>query len=224
MRDEADSRDAGTRGSAEDGAQHREEPGGDSGLQQVADDEGHEALHQALLKRHVREGDHPRQAQDVHGEDGREGGRRHGEHAAVGAALGGQAGDRGDQEIAEDVAERGEGPADVRAGENRGARDAEQSVGGDGDEASAGTQGRAHGQRAERTERDGHGRERQRNRHAGEDDQGDRARGDERDLTNDRAAEAVGEDAVAARSCGGGDGQRGHAMPFDGANGLLFNS
>ena len=144
--------------------------------------------------------------------------------SAVGATLGGQAGDRGDEEVAEDVAEGGEGPAHVRAGEDRSTRDAEESVRGDGDEASARTEGRTHRESAKRTERDGHGRERQRNRHAGEDDQGDRASGDERDLTNDRAAEAVGEDAVAARSCGGGDGQRGHAMPFDGANGLLFNS
>ena len=221
--DEADSRCAGARGSAEDGAQHREGAGGHGGLQQVADDEGNEALHQALLKGHVREGDHPGQARDVHGEEGHDGGRRHGHDAMVGAALGGQAGDRGDEEVAEDVAEGGEGPTDVRAGEDRGTGDAEDCVRRDGGEATTRTQGRADREGTERAERDRHGREGQRDRDAGQHDHGDRARSDQGDLADDRAAEAVGEDAILARG-DGGSGQRGHTAPFNRANSLSFNN
>ena len=221
--DEADSRNAGARGSAEDGAQYREGSGGHGGLDQVTDDKGHEALGQALRKRHVRKRDHPGQAEDVHGEEGHERGRRHREDATVGAALGGQTRDRGDEEVAEDVAEGREGPADVRAGEDRGARNAEEGVRRDGDEASARTEGRTDRESTKRAERDGHRREGQRDRDTGQHDHGDRTRGDQGDLANDRAAEAVGEDAVLARG-DGGSGQGGHTAPFNRANSLSFNN
>ena len=167
--------------------------------------------------------DHPGQAEDVHGEEGHERGRRHREDAAVGATLGGQAGDRGDEEVTEDVAEGGEGPAHVRTGEDRSTRDTKESVRSNGDEASARTEGRTDRERAKRTERDGHGREGQRDRDAGQHDHGDRTRGDQGDLTDDRATEVVGEDAVLARG-DGGSGQGGHATPFNRANSLSFNN
>ena len=209
--------------SAEEGAQHREGSGGNSSLDEVADDEGNEALGQALRKRHVGEGDHPRQARDVHGEQGGQGDGCHREDTAVGAALRGQAGDGGDQEVAEDVAEGSEGPADVRTGEDRSARDTEEGVRADGDEASARTQGRTHRQGTECTERDGHRREGQRDRDAGQDDHGERASGDQSNLADERAAKTVGENAVLARG-NGGSGQGGHTTPFNRANGLSFNN
>ena len=74
---------------------------------------GTKPLASPCAKRHVGEGDHPRQAQDVHREERHKRGRCHREDTAVGAALRGQTRDCGDQEVAEDVAEGGEGPADV---------------------------------------------------------------------------------------------------------------
>ena len=171
----------------------------------------------------MREGDHPGQAQDVDGEEGHDGGRRHGSDATVGTALGCQAGNRGDEEVAEDVAEGGEGPADVRAGEDRGAGDAKNRVRRDGGEASARTEGRADREGTQRTERDRHGGEGQRDRDAGEDDHGDRAGCHQGDLADNRAAEAVGKNAVLTRG-DGGSGQGGHTTPFNRANSLSFNN
>ena len=142
---------------------------------------------------------------------------------AVGATLGRQAGDRSDEEVAEDVAEGREGPADVRAGEDRDTHNAEEGVRSDRDEASARTEGRADREGTQRAERDGHGREGQRDRDAGEDDHGDRASGHQGDLAGDRATEAVGENTVLTRG-DGGSGQGGHTTPFNRANSLSFNN
>ncbi len=137
--------------------------------------------------------------------------------------LGGQTRDCDGEEVAEDVAEGSEGPADVRTGEDRSARDTEEGVRADGDEASARTQGCTHRQGTECTERDGHRREGQRDRDAGQDDHGERASGDQSNLADERAAKTVGENAVLARG-DGGSGQGGHTTPFNRANGLSFNN
>ena len=88
---------------------------------------------------------------------------------------------------------------------------------------SARAKGRADREGAQRAERDRHGSEGQRDRNAGQRDHGNRSGGDQGDLANDRATEAVGENTVLARG-DGGSGQSRHKAPFNRTNSHLFNN
>ena len=159
------------------------------------------------------EGDHPRQARGVDREEGDQGRGEHRVGLAVPAALGGGARDHRHQRVAQDVAERGEGPADVVLGEDRGARDAQRGVEGDRQEGAARAAEGAHAECAERAQRDGDGREGQGDGEAGHQGEDQGARNDQDGLAGQGAAEAIGEDAVAAQ--GGGRGCSGHGTSLN---------